>query len=55
MIRSHFKSLTTLVASALSAVSAAAHEGHGIHGTDHWHATDVWGFIALAVMLFGRY
>ena len=28
---------------------AAAHEGHGETGV-HWHATDVWGFIALGVV-----
>ena len=27
-----------------------AHEGHGMAGASHYHATDVWGFvIALAV------
>lgn len=24
-----------------------AHEGHGLPGP-HWHATDVWGFVAVA-------
>jgi hypothetical protein len=28
---------------------AAAHEGHGVAGA-HGHATDVWGFVALAVV-----
>ena len=29
---------------------AMAHEGHGIEGASHYHATDVWGFvIALAI------
>ncbi|CAG0931749.1 hypothetical protein PLCT1_01887 [Planctomycetaceae bacterium] len=28
---------------------AAAHDGHGLGGA-HWHATDVWGFVALAVV-----
>ncbi len=23
-----------------------AHEGHGIEGASHYHATDVWGFVA---------
>jgi hypothetical protein len=27
---------------------AQAHEGHGIAGADHWHATDTLGFLALA-------
>jgi hypothetical protein len=26
--------------------SAFAHEGHGM-GSSHWHASDVWGFVAL--------
>ena len=25
---------------------AIAHENHGLLGS-HWHATDVWGFVAL--------
>ena len=28
---------------------AAAHGGHGM-GLAHWHATDVWGFVALGVV-----
>ena len=35
--------LTGLAASA----GAWAHEGHGMEGS-HWHATDVWGLLALA-------
>lgn len=27
-----------------------AHEGHAMTGT-HWHATDVWGFVAVAGLL----
>jgi thiosulfate reductase cytochrome b subunit len=38
----------TLLALALPA-AAQAHSGHGLPGADHWHATDVWGFVALAV------
>ena len=43
--------LTTLAASA-----AWAHEGHGMEGS-HWHATDVWGLLALAaaVALYYRH
>jgi hypothetical protein len=26
-----------------------AHENHGLSGS-HWHASDAWGFAALAVM-----
>ena len=28
--------------------TAIAHEGHGESGV-HWHATDAWGFIIVAV------
>ena len=35
---------------ALLPLFGHAHEGHGIEGASHYHATDVWGFvIALAV------
>lgn len=36
--------------SALStlATPAFSHEGHGVGGF-HWHATDAWGFVALAL------
>jgi len=27
-----------------------AHEGHGLPGTSHWHATDIWGFAVVAVL-----
>ncbi|HEV7912865.1 MAG TPA: hypothetical protein VGP22_03810 [Albitalea sp.] len=39
---------TALVSCALATLSlcASAHDGHGLAGT-HWHATDVWGFVAL--------
>ena len=39
---------TALAACALLArpLIAAAHDGHGPTG-GHWHATDVWGFVAI--------
>jgi hypothetical protein len=27
-----------------------AHEGHQLPGS-HWHATDLWGFVAIGVLL----
>jgi hypothetical protein len=30
--------------------TAFSHENHGMHGS-HWHATDVWGFVALGGVL----
>ena len=29
---------------------ALAHEGHGL-GAVHWHATDIWGFVALGAIV----
>ncbi len=34
----------------VSTNGAFAHDGHGLKGI-HWHATDVWGFIALAALV----
>jgi hypothetical protein len=42
----------TAAAGALISTHAIAHEGHGETGT-HWHATDVWGFVALAIVVAG--
>ena len=41
--------LEKVIALAITAgVSASfAHEGHAMAGT-HWHATDAWGFVAIA-------
>ena len=43
--------MRTALAAALSTLplAVAAHEGHGLTGP-HWHATDSWGFVALAVV-----
>ncbi len=30
--------------------SAFAHENHGLEGA-HWHATDTWGFVAVAALV----
>ena len=38
--------LTLLSASSL----ALAHDKHGLQGS-HWHATDVWGFVALGAAI----
>ncbi len=34
----------------LAPLAALAHDGHG-HTGSHWHATDVWGFVAVAAAL----
>jgi hypothetical protein len=36
---------------ALLPAWALAHEGHGIEAASHYHATDVWGFVAFAAVV----
>ena len=31
--------------------AALAHEGHGLQGFSHWHASDALGFVALAAVV----
>ncbi|MFZ3139827.1 hypothetical protein [Polaromonas sp.] len=52
-----FKSTTRLAASICAAsasllltTKALAHDGHGLAGS-HWHNTDAWGFVTLALMV----
>jgi hypothetical protein len=33
---------------ALLPTLVLAHEGHGMAGASHYHATDVWGFVGFA-------
>jgi len=45
----NFNLINKLVATSAiltGASGAFAHDGHGFLGA-HWHATDVWGFVAL--------
>ena len=42
--------LTVLLALLTGADTLFAHEGHGMTGA-HWHATDLWGFVAMAVLV----
>jgi hypothetical protein len=44
------KLLAAAASLAAAAPAALAHEGHGAAGA-HWHATDVWGFVALGAGL----
>jgi hypothetical protein len=46
----------TLKSIAFVSISARAnelfaHEGHGLGGGSHWHASDVWGFVAMAALV----
>jgi hypothetical protein len=36
---------------ALLPLWAQAHEGHGMEGISHYHATDAWGFFAALAVI----
>ena len=42
------RSLAVLL--SLAAGAAHAHPGHGIAQQAHWHASDAWGFVAVAAL-----
>lgn len=44
------KYLAILLSGAATHLGAFAHEGHGLPGSTHWHATDTLGFVALAAV-----
>ena len=39
-----------LLSGALTHWGAHAHEGHGIDGSAHWHATDTLGFVGVGLV-----
>jgi drug/metabolite transporter (DMT)-like permease len=41
------RTLPLLLTSTLACLPAWAHEGHGMPGFAHWHASDVLGFVAV--------
>ena len=41
------RTLPLLLTSAMASLPALAHEGHGMPGFAHWHASDVLGFVAV--------
>jgi hypothetical protein len=43
------KNIVTTLPLLLAAQLALAHEGHGLPGPSHWHASDTWGFVVAAV------
>ncbi len=45
--------LLLAAAAALAALPAQAHEGHGLPGATHWHATDVAGLVAIVALAAG--
>jgi hypothetical protein len=44
------RSLTAGTLLCLCAGLARAHDGHSQHAS-HWHATDLWGFVAIGALL----
>jgi len=44
------KYLPILLSGAATHFGALAHEGHGLQGSAHWHATDVLGFIGVVLV-----
>jgi hypothetical protein len=48
----NFRLIKTAAVSAMAALSntVLAHDGHGLSGS-HWHSTDAWGFVALALAI----
>ena len=46
----HLLRLPALLGSAVC-LPALAHEGHGLDGASHYHATDAWGFVVMAALL----
>ncbi len=50
-------SLNQLLAAAAAslATAAQAHEGHGLPGASHWHATDVVGIVVVVALVAGAW
>jgi hypothetical protein len=48
------KTQLTFAAAALP-LTAFAHEGHGLPGVGHWHATDTLGLLLVAVLAVGAF
>ena len=44
------KKITLMLTSAI-ATAALAHDGHGLGGSTHWHATDALGFVVAAALV----
>jgi hypothetical protein len=45
--------LLMAAAAALTAAAAQAHEGHGLPGASHWHATDALGLVLVVALAAG--
>jgi hypothetical protein len=44
------KNLFRAVLASVASGTALAHEGHGLHGASHWHASDVTGFVLVGAI-----
>ena len=44
------KKITSLLVSAIG-TATLAHDGHGLGGSSHWHATDALGFWAAVALV----
>ena len=45
------KLFSSLILFSIWALPSFAHEGHGMDGVSHYHATDVWGFVILICLM----
>jgi hypothetical protein len=44
------KTISWMLVSAIG-TAALAHDGHGLGGSAHWHATDALGFVVAAALV----
>ena len=44
-----------LTAAGFIPLAALAHEGHGLPGASHWHATDTLGLLLVVVLAAGAW
>ncbi len=52
-MRSPVLNATLSIAAYVASTGASAvfaHDGHGLGGGTHWHATDVWGFVVVGAL-----
>ena len=43
--------IALVILASTTCLGAFAHEGHGIEGSAHWHATDTLGFVGMAAIM----
>ena len=46
----HMKTFIRSLVAACAAAPAWAHEGHGLPGASHWHASDSLGLLLVALL-----